>query len=50
VTSPRRGGARVLFWHPLDDDFWPVFWKLYLAQREATPNQPPRLETSGEAS
>jgi REP element-mobilizing transposase RayT len=27
--------------HPLDDDYWPLFWKLYEQQRE--PGNPPRL-------
>ncbi len=27
--------------HPLDEDFWPLFWKLYHAQRE--PGNPPKL-------
>jgi REP element-mobilizing transposase RayT len=25
------------FLHPLDEDFWPDFWKLYLEQRERSP-------------
>lgn len=27
--------------HPLAEDFWPLFWKLYMAQRDAMPTAPP---------
>jgi len=28
------------FLHPLAEDFWPLFWKLYSAQREPAPAHP----------
>jgi hypothetical protein len=45
VTEPRAWphlGAVVPgypFLHPLDDGFWPMFWTLYVGQREPTPSQ-----------
>jgi hypothetical protein len=30
------------FLHPLADDFWPQFWKLYTAQRDPIPKEPHR--------
>jgi len=29
------------FMHLLEEDFWPMFWKLYAEHREATPNDAP---------
>ena len=31
------------FLHPLAEDFWPLFWKLYQAQRDPVPLDPPSL-------
>jgi hypothetical protein len=28
--------------HPLADDFWPLFWKLYMALRDPIPVDPPK--------
>jgi hypothetical protein len=45
VSHPRQWpylGAMVPgypFLHPLDDDFWPHFWKLYIGQREEIPKE-----------
>ena len=56
LDNPRRGGlvsdprewphlgAMVPgypFLHPLEDDFWPMFWKFYPEHREPTPREPP---------
>ena len=30
------------FLHPLDEDFWPMFWKLYSEQREPAPKEAAR--------
>ena len=46
VTHPRDWpylGAIVPgypFLHPLSEDFWPLFWKLYQAQRDPVPKDP----------
>jgi len=32
------------FLHPLDETFWPQFWKIYTDQRDALPTGPQRLE------
>jgi putative transposase len=29
------------FLHPLAEDFWPLFWKFYTAQRDSVPANPP---------
>jgi REP element-mobilizing transposase RayT len=29
------------FLHPLEDDFWPMFWKFHGKHREPTPTEPP---------
>ncbi len=35
------------FLHPLADDFWLMFWKLYAGHREPTPNASPLLAGPG---
>jgi REP element-mobilizing transposase RayT len=51
VSHPREWpylGAMVPgypFLHPLDDGFWPMFWKFYAEHREPTPREPPAPAT-----
>jgi hypothetical protein len=33
------------FLHPLDDGFWPMFWKFYAEHREPTAREPPAPAT-----
>ena len=55
LDNPRRGGLvshprewpylgavapGYPFLHPLEDDFWPMFWKLHAKHREPTPDEP----------
>ena len=48
VTQPRDWphlGAMVPgypFLHPLEEEFWPMFWKFYTEQREPTPKEAPK--------
>jgi ribosomal 50S subunit-associated protein YjgA (DUF615 family) len=28
--------------HPLQEDYWDLFWKLYTTQRESPTNEPPK--------
>jgi hypothetical protein len=56
LDNPRRGGlvshprewphlgAMVPgypFLHPVEEDFWPMFWKFHAKPREPTPKEPP---------